>query len=407
MARLRLLPRDPAGDALAALVERFDPTALDLPRRGARIRVDVIGDAPRDVLLRDEMATLVEPRGEPDAVLRADLRTWMRIGGDLRAGMDAYRDRRLSVRRNLHLGVGFLAATNGSTEAGRLRFRRVGTRKGDFSVLEAGTGDPLVMLHGLGGTKISFLPTVAALTPARRLIAVDMPGFGDSDKPIGSYDPPFFSRRILALLDALELERTDLLGHSLGGRVAIEVGIDSPTRIRNLVLMTPSMAWLRTPPWAPALRLLRPELGLIQPAPKAVVDRVVRRIVPGSDRDGWLAAGVDEFLRAYDSPRGRAAFYAAARNILLEDPDRFWHRLERLSPRTLFVWGRRDPLVPIAFMHHVERRLDAAEHVELECGHVPQLECPHVLHRSIERFLASGGRHSAGGRASRPRAGSG
>ena len=56
----------------------------------------------------------------------------------------------------------------------------------------------------------------------------------------------------------------------------------------------------------------------------------------------------------------------------------------------MFVWGRRDNLVPIAFMKHVERALPAARHLELDCGHVPQLEAPAPTHKAIRRFLDTG-----------------
>jgi pimeloyl-ACP methyl ester carboxylesterase len=160
------------------------------------------------------------------------------------------------------------------------------------------------------------------------------------------------------------------------------------------VLLSPALAWLRGRRWAPLVRVLRPELGLIQVAPRPVVEGVVRRLIPGA-ADGWAAAGVDEFLRSYLTPRGRAAFYAAARNIYLDEPhgeDGFWSRLEELSPDALFVWGRRDQLVPIGFMKHVELALPRARHVELDCGHVPQLERPRETHAAIRDFLGSVGR---------------
>jgi pimeloyl-ACP methyl ester carboxylesterase len=103
---------------------------------------------------------------------------------------------------------------------------------------------------------------------------------------------------------------------------------------------------------------------------------------------------VDEFLRSYLSPRGRVAFYAAARNIYLEDPygpRGFWTRLPALDRESLFVWGRHDPLVPIAFARHVRQALPGARHVELDCGHVPQLERPRATHDQIARFLSRGG----------------
>jgi pimeloyl-ACP methyl ester carboxylesterase len=244
------------------------------------------------------------------------------------------------------------------------------------------------MLHGLGGTKASFLPTVAALAPkGLRLIAADLPGFGDSGKPLAAaYDAKFFSRAAIALLDALELDQVDVVGHSMGGRVALEAVMHAPERFRSAVLMTPSLAWLRERRWASWLRLVRPELGLVQPAPRAAVEAVVRRLVPGGS-SRYAAAGIDEFLRAYLTPRGRAAFYASARQIYMEDPERFWTRLRELRLPAMFVWGAHDPLVPAAFERHVREAVPAAEHVTLNCGHIPQIERPHELHRAIGRFL--------------------
>ncbi len=301
-------------------------------------------------------ARLEEIDGDADATLIADERTWERIASDVRGGMDAFRARRLTVRRDLHLGVGFLAATSGMTDTGRLRFRTVKTPDHRISLLEAGTGPPVIAIHGLGATKASFLATVAALADRHRVIAIDLPGFGDSDKPVGApYDARWFATAIVQLLDALELDRADLIGNSLGGRVALEVGLRAPERLQRLALLAPSMAWRRKRPWAPALRLVRPELGVLPHAPRAVVERIIDRVIPEA-RDGWAAAGIDEFLRSFLTPRGRAAFYATARQIYLEEPEGangFWPRLRALSVPSLFVWGRRDTLVPLAFARHV------------------------------------------------------
>src|SRR5205814_458688 len=157
------------------------------------------------------------------------------------------------------------------------------------------------------------------------------------------------------------------------------------------ILQTPSLAWLRERRWAGWLRLVRPELGLIQPAPRGAVEAFVKRLIPGG-QSRYAAAGIDEFLRAYCTPRGRAAFYAAARQIYLEEPhgeNGFWTRLEELQPESLFVWGKRDQIVPIAFARHVEKAIPHAKHLELNCGHVPQIEAPSETHQAIRRFLAT------------------
>jgi pimeloyl-ACP methyl ester carboxylesterase len=376
---------------LQVLVGRYDRAAFEPHGGSARVRLAVAGGDAWDALLDRGAAHLTRADGDADATLTADARTWAVIANDARGGMRAFRSGRLAVRRNLHVGVGFLAATSGVSEPGRLRFRTVVTRHARVSTLEAGIGPPVLAIHGLGGTKGSFLLTVAALAGRFRVVAVDLPGFGDSDKPIGAaYDAPFFADAMIDLLDSLEIDRVDLIGNSLGGRVALEVALRDPQRVGRLALLAPSLAWRRPRRWAPALRLVRPELGLVQLAPRAVVQAVVHRLIPGAD-EGWTAAGVDEFLRAYLTPAGRAAFYAAARQIYLETPhgdNGFWPRLRELQPDALFIWGRHDTLVPIAFARHVAEALPQARHVELDCGHVPQMERPDQTHKAVAAFLA-------------------
>ncbi|MBA2504705.1 MAG: alpha/beta fold hydrolase, partial [Thermoleophilaceae bacterium] len=364
--------------ALKKLVSRYDPVVAGLNGDRLRVRLAVEDGDDWDAVLEDGSARLSKPDGRPSATLSADRETWELIAGDVRGGMEAFEAGRLSVRANLHLGVAFLAGTSGAGEEGGLHFEEVDTRLGAISTLQAGEGPAVLAIHGLGGTKASFLPTVADLAPAGfRVIALDLPGFGDSVKPLGAdYDARFFARAVEDVIGALGLDHPHLIGNSLGGRVALEVGLRSPQRIGKLVLLAPSMAWRRKRPWAPLLRLVPPELGAIQPAPRAVVERIVGGVVPGA-KDGWTASGVDEFMRAYLTPRGRAAFYAAARQIYLEEPhgeNGFWPRLEGLRPESLWVWGKHDQLVPLAFARHVTDALPGAGHLELACGHVPQVE---------------------------------
>jgi pimeloyl-ACP methyl ester carboxylesterase len=377
--------------ALDALAGRYDPSAIDLVDGSARIRLAGPG-GEWDAVLVDGLARLEPAEGEPDAVIEASDEAWRRLALDVTGGMQAFRDGELRISRNLHLGIGFLAATSGSDERGALRFDSYPTAHGRISLMQAGSGDPLVCIPGLGGTKASFVTTVAALAPERRVIAIDLPGFGDSEKPLGAaYDAPWFAEAVIELLDELGIARADLAGNSMGGRVAIEVALRAPERVGRLVLLSPSMAWLRNDR---ALKLLLQLplswLGLLQPAPRGIVEPVVRQLLPSGNGNGWVGAGLDEFLRSYCTAAGRFAFYQAARNIVRDEPngdDGFWPRLRELSPASMFVWGRRDTLVPIAFMKHVERAVPAARHVELDCGHVPQLEAPGRTHAAMSDFL--------------------
>ena len=377
---------------LHELTGRYDAGVFEPEERRARIRLVVEGVGEWDAVLEEGIARISSPRGGAGALIRARPATWELLAADPGHGLREFRAGRLSVRRNMHLGIGFLAATGGRSGSSRLHFEMVRTRGPRISTIQAGSGEAVIAIHGLGGTKGSFLPTVAELAPHFRVIAADLPGFGDSAKPLGaSYDPAYFARSILALMDALALERAHLIGNSLGGRVALELGMSHPERVGRLVLLCPALAWRRDRPLVPLLRLTRPELGLVQIAPRALVEAIVRRVIPGAE-EGWTAAGVDEFLRAYLTPAGRAAFYAAARHIYLDQPHGergFWPRLAELEAESMFVWGQRDRLVPIAFARHVEEALPRARHLELDCGHVPQIERPRRTHRAIREFLGA------------------
>jgi pimeloyl-ACP methyl ester carboxylesterase len=377
------------------LVERFDPDALRVGGRPQRLRLAVRDGASWDAELSRGGAVLVPPtRRVPESGLLADAATWDTVAGDARAAYRRFFDGSLRSRGSAHLTLGFLAATSGDRRPGRLTWSSVRTPVGRVSLLEAGTGQPLVCIHGLGGTKISMLPLVTALSDRHRVIAIDLPGFGESVKPVRNrYDAPEFATAVLGVLDALGLSQVDLLGHSLGGRIALEVALREPARVRRLALLTPAMAWLRRPAWQGLLRLAPSRLGALQPTPRRLTERILRSALAQGGADVSSPAvrlAMHEFLRGYSKPGGRVAFYSAARNIALDDPlgtDGLWTRLSQLAPEALFVWGRRDPLVPIGFERHVQERLPAAAHLELDCGHLPQVERPRELIARLRRHL--------------------
>lgn len=386
--------RGPA-EILDRLVSRCEPAVFDGTQGDARLRLVVEGEGEWDAVLDARGARLEPARaGAADATIAAGRAAWESFAENPRGALDAYRSGHLAVRHNLHLGVAFLAATSGTDVPERLVFRRVRTASGPISFVAAGRGDPVILVHGLGATKVSFLPTVVALAPRFRALSLDLPGFGDSVKPVlAPYHAPFFARAVVDFMDAVGIERAHVVGNSMGGRVALELGLRHPDRVRDLVLVAPSLAWKRGRPFAPFVRVFRPELGLVQATPRWVFDGIVRRLIP-SAAESWVHAGVDEFLRSYLTPRGRVAFYAAARSIYLEEPHGakgFWTRLAGLKARCLFAWGRLDRLVPIGFARHVADVLPGAEHLELDCGHVPQLERPAELHRAMLRFLGRPG----------------
>jgi pimeloyl-ACP methyl ester carboxylesterase len=198
---------------------------------------------------------------------------------------------------------------------------------------------------------------------------------------------------VIDLLDTLDIDRAHIVGNSMGGRVALEVGLRAPQRVGGLVLLAPAVAFVKRP-WLRVVQALRPELGVL---PHAFTRGMVAGQLTSLFRDpdaldpAVADIAVDEFRRIYGSPAARASFLTAARNIYLDrpyGPGGFYDRLAGLRPPALFVWGTHDPLIPAGFSRHVRQWLPDAEQIVLhECGHVPQIERPEQTSGLVRRFF--------------------
>lgn len=314
------------------------------------------------------------------------------VHGDV-SGVEAFLDGRLRVRGNLNLSLRLTALVQ--QPPARFPIGRDVRADGiDTFYLEAGEGPTVILLHGLGATNASLLPTIMELARDHHVIAPDLPGFGASSKPIRSYDAEFFANWLSEFMDRLGVARAHVVGNSMGGRIAIEMGLRFPERVDHLCLFAPSPAFIKKREWVRLVRVLRPELAafpLFLRRKDVVVGTKRMFARPNRLSDAWYDGAADEFLRVFSTVRGRIAFFSAARQIYLEEPhgeQGFWDRLKTLAPPALFIWGSHDRLVPAKFARHVERALPNARSVVLEgCGHVPQYELPEQTHALLREFL--------------------
>jgi pimeloyl-ACP methyl ester carboxylesterase len=383
-------------EAFASLPERY--LGAD-PGFGAKYAIELedTGRAWGVELDSERCRVLAHPGGDADVVIGTDAATWLELREGKLSGLDAFRGRRLWARGNLDLAIafeGFFRLPNGRPPL--LYIRDVKAGRARISTLTAGDGiETVVLIHGLGSNKTSFFETVSALTPEYTVYAIDLPGFGSSSKPLRApYDAAWFARSVVRFLDAQGINRAHLVGNSLGGRVAIEVGLTAPDRVRSLSLLSPSMAWRKRRGFVPLVKLLRPELAAI---PHTFGTAVVRRQFwsmfarPERIHPSAADVAVEEFLRTYRTSNARVAFHSSARHIYLEEPNGpngFWTRLEDLDPPAMFVWGDEDPLVPLAFSRYVRDALPEARQVVLEeCGHVPQVEHPQDTNAVVHDFI--------------------
>jgi pimeloyl-ACP methyl ester carboxylesterase/putative sterol carrier protein len=346
---------------------------------------------------------------EPDVVIGTDASTWLALREGRASGLDAFARRRLYVRGDLDLALGFEGMFHlPGGRAPLLRIDRVETPQGRITTLIAGSGEEhIVCLHGLGGTKSSFFETIAALSHDFTVHAIDLPGFGSSDKPTRApYNALWLAGAVRSYMDHLGLDSAHLVGNSMGGRIALELGFSDPLRVRSLSLLTPALAFIRRGRGlVPLVRLARPELAAIpHPLSADTVRSQLESLFAQPERLDPAAAeiAVEEFRSAYRSRAGRVAFFRAARNIYLDEPHGeagFYARLAELEPPALFIWGAEDWLIPAGFARHVEDALPRARQVILEdCGHVPQVELPEQTNRLIREQIGPAADRSHGRR---------
>jgi pimeloyl-ACP methyl ester carboxylesterase len=335
--------------------------------------------------------------GRPRATVRADPATLAAVLEGRVSGVEAFLDRGLTVRGDLAFALQMDGAFEVGSRPAHHPVSKVVTTLGvDVAYLEAGRADaPVVLLlHGLGATNASMLPLVLDLARDHRVIAPDFPGFGASDAPAWRFSAAELGRWLAEFMRVLDITQADIVGNSLGGRVALEAGLTVPDRIGRLVLLCPSPAFLRWRQFVPLVRLLPPTASVVLPSmPHRAIVAGIRAMFSDPSRldRGWYDAAADEHARVMADPRHRRAFFAALREIYLEPAHGdhgFWERLPRLMAPALFVWGDNDRLVPWRFARHVTEAVPQSESVVLEdCGHVPQFEHPAQTLQLIRDFI--------------------
>jgi pimeloyl-ACP methyl ester carboxylesterase len=264
-----------------------------------------------------------------------------------------------------------------------------------LSCYVVGRGRPVVLLHGLGGTKITWLPLLSVLGVGHRVIVPDLPGHGESGKPRADYSPRFYARVVRRLMDRVDAGRAVLVGNSLGGRIALELAVASPARVEALALLAPSVPGFRWRHLLGLSRVLPAEVGALPiPMRERWMRMGMRRLFADPGRlppEGYSAAAA-EFARIYGDPAARMAFFATLRHIVTEPPGPFFRSIRRVEQPTLLVFGDCDRLVPSRLGIRLAKELPRVRTVVLTgVGHAPQFEAPRQTLRALGDFLVQRG----------------
>ncbi len=258
---------------------------------------------------------------------------------------------------------------------------------------EAGEGPVLLLIHGLGGSYENWAEVIAPLARTHTVIAPDLPGHGSSAPGSGDYSVGAMASTLRDLLLVLGRQRATLVGHSLGGGVAMQFSYQFPEMVERLVLVSSGG--------------LGPEVSVILRAAAlpgadlfiAATAEAGRRIGPPVGR-ALKAVGLRpnadlaEVLRGYAAlvdPERRAAFLATVRAVIgvggqrVDATDRLY--LAEAIP-VLIVWGAEDRIIPVSHGEDAHRHIPASRFEVFErVGHLPQIEAPLRFVGLLEEFL--------------------
>ncbi len=250
----------------------------------------------------------------------------------------------------------------------------------------------ILLIHGMGCSCLEWSENIDSLADESTVIAVDMVGFGKSDKPHGyDYSPVNQALTLVKFLGHLNVEDVHLVGNSLGGRVAIEIASLLGHRTKSLTLVA-SAGGAADAPNAMRLQTL-PIIGKLLTKP----DRIKHQV-------GWTSVFVDKSLISQERidekfedsrmPGAQDSALATLRSMIdlrgfkRRDIEQLHQKIKALDTRVMIVWGDSDPLLPV---HHAAKfqslLKNSVVHIFKQCGHAPQIEQADKFNQLLARFI--------------------
>ncbi len=266
----------------------------------------------------------------------------------------------------------------------------------DVAYRQAGSGPVLVMIHGIAGSSSTWVPVMPLLAERFTVIAPDLLGHGESAKPRGDYSLGAYASGVRDLLGVLGHERATVVGHSLGGGVAMQFAYQFPQMAERLVLIGSGGLGKEVSPLLRALSLPGTEYVLpavLAPQIHAVVGslgRVLGRV--GLRADPFLGEVWDSWSRLTDV-RAQRAFIHTIRAVIDVAGQRVSAR-DRLylahEVPTLIVWGDRDAVIPVEHAHVAHELMPGSRLEVVEgAGHFLPLERPELVDNLLRDFMAT------------------
>ena len=261
-----------------------------------------------------------------------------------------------------------------------------------------GTGPPVVFLHGFGANRTHWTPWLPGLTTDHECLTVDLPGFGEAPAPAdGDYSPAGMARAVVDWIEDLDLDDCTIVGHSMGGGVALLVALylldraagGGRPRLGGLVSVAGAAYPQRVPPFVHlARRRWAAGLGFALLPKRWLVRVAMRQIVVEK------AAVTPERVEAYAGPMRsaarRRAFLDCARRIVPPDIAEVTARIPEIDVPALCLWGRQDPVIPLSIGRRLAHDLPRGRLEVIDgCGHQVVEERPVESLAILRAFLTS------------------
>jgi len=269
--------------------------------------------------------------------------------------------------------------------------RDVAARGARIRFVEAGAGAPLLLVHDYLASRVAWDDVLPYLAAHFRVIAPDLPGFGESEKPSPGryrYDFDSFSESLVDLIAALGLGQVSLCGHAMGGAVALTLAAAHAHLVGKLILVNPLVYPTRPDPLSRIVRL--PVLGPLlfkQLFGRGLFRR--RFLAQGAEASGSaVQRRVDHLFELFDVPAAREAAYATMREML--DTRLLTASVPRVTAPALIAWGRGNRVSSVEQGRRLARELGGARFEVFDCGLSPAEECPHAFATAVTAFVANG-----------------
>jgi len=253
--------------------------------------------------------------------------------------------------------------------------------------LDAGSGTPLVFIHGFGSSIFSWRKNLDPLSKHHRVCAPDLPGFGYSDKPLNAdYTIDAYADFIIQFMDKLQIKKAVLVGHSLGGGIALLTCLKYPSRVQSLILLD-TEAYPITPPLMLTVAKLPGIRSIIH---RAIGEWVIRISLKRSYFDQALITDrlVDEYYQPFLTENGKIAPIKVLQAMDFEKLKVLPRRYRRIRKKTLIIWGEEDRISRLHLAHKLKKDLRYSKlKIIPASGHLVQEEKPAVVNHAILNFV--------------------